>query len=84
MFVTDSYDNHIFVVYVYICVYMTFIFKATDVHANNVLLRYVSKTLLRPASHLNSADNVCISAITTLQLLHNSNKVLKLLQILRF
>ena len=44
---------------------MTFIFKATDVHENNVkLLRYVSKTLLRPASHPNSADNVCISPIT--------------------
>ena len=44
---------------------MTFTFKATDVRANNVKhLRYVAETLLRPASHPNSTDNVCISAIT--------------------
>jgi len=44
---------------------MTFTFKTTDVRANNVkLLRYVAETHVRPASHPNSADNVCISAIT--------------------
>jgi len=62
MFVTVSYDNHIFV-----CIYTSFTFKATDAHTNNVkLLCYVAKTLLRPANHPNSEDNVCISAITAL------------------
>jgi len=46
---------------------LTFVFKATDVRANNVkLLRYVAETLLWRASHLNSADNVYISAITAI------------------
>jgi len=38
---------------------MTFTFKATDVRANNVKhLRYVAETLLRLASHPNSADRI--------------------------
>jgi len=44
---------------------MTCTFKATDVRANNVkLLRYDAEALLRAASHPNSMDNLCISAIT--------------------
>jgi len=44
MFVTDSYDNHIFLVY------MTLTFSVTDTQANNVKhLRYVAKILLRLA-----------------------------------
>jgi len=73
MFVTDSYDNHIFVVY------MTFTFKTTDVLANDVKhLRYVAETLLRPASHPNSADNMHFINNCTRCTVHSNEDLLML------
>jgi len=80
MFVTHSYDNHIFLVY------MTFTFKATDVRANNVKhLCYGAETLSRSGlpSHPNSADNMHFSNNCS-RCTMRSNKVLKSLQIKRF
>jgi len=68
MFVTDSCGNNIFVVY------MTFAFKATDVH-EAFMLRCRNPFSCLP-SHLNSADNVHFSINCSRCTVH-SNKVLK-------
>jgi len=74
MIVTNSYDNHIFVIYT------TFTFKTADVRANNVKhLSYMAETLLRLVKSPEFRGNMHFSNNCSRCTMH-SNKVLKSLQ----